>query len=149
MRIRFLFLFAACALLFSGCIIEKRAEIPRAAGDIAEKLIENNPIVPENQSILFDDKDAAPVNVPPSIEEVVMVRSKQIEPENLTIKAGTAVVWVNDDGLKHILIENNDEFSSYQKMYEKGSRYKYVFDDPGVYQYRDTVYGAKGKITVE
>lgn len=69
-------------------------------------------------------------------------------PANLTIKAGTTVVWVNQDAGPHILKAVRGEFLS--GTLKSGERFAYTFRKRGTYQYTDTVYKTmKGTVIVQ
>lgn len=139
-----------CILMVSGCIIEKRGEITKAASGITDEIIDDAPLKTEEQKTLFaEEPEEEIIEKKEMTEEIVLVKSKVLEPEELKINVGSTVTWINKDGLKHILMDNDDEFSSFQQLYEENSQFSHTFEDTGTYEYRDTVYGARGTIVVE
>jgi plastocyanin len=54
-------------------------------------------------------------------------------PAELTIPAGTTVVWVNDERAKHTATADDELFDSGDQP--MGDEYAYTFAEPGVYPY--------------
>ncbi len=64
---------------------------------------------------------------------------------NITVPAGTTVVWSNLDlpGTAHTVTSLQDLFDS-----DALSPFSYTFTEPGVYNYRCTIHGMRGMVTV-
>ena len=90
----------------------------------------------------------------------VIIADHSFNPENITIRVGTIVTWVNNDSSEHQIISDNgyagksggfsrqlfDLISS--RMY-KGSTYSYRFQREGNYTYHCNIYPAlKGGVLV-
>ena len=54
-------------------------------------------------------------------------------PERVTVKAGTAVTWINEDDIPHTVASSTRTFKS--KALDTDDRYAFTFTTPGVYQY--------------
>src|SRR3989338_95677 len=84
-------------------------------------------------------------------EIVIGIKWKSFEPTgDVTVERGTTVRWVNKDRESptktHLISANRWVFRS-EKLYE-GDSFSYTFNDFGVYDYIDTIYGIRGRITV-
>lgn len=53
-------------------------------------------------------------------------------PQNLTVKAGTTVIWTNKDDMPHTVVSPNT-FRS--KTLDTGGTYSFTFTTPGTYKY--------------
>ena len=74
-------------------------------------------------------------------------------PLNLQVKAGTTVVWVNDDNVLHTVqsqdIEGNPTGLFNSNVLDTGERFAFTFDDPGTYSYFCTLHPWRvGQVTV-
>ena len=54
-------------------------------------------------------------------------------PEDITVKAGTTVSWVNRDDVPHTVKANDGSFKS--KALDTDDKFTMKFDKPGVYEY--------------
>ncbi len=82
------------------------------------------------------------------ISTEVKISNSEFSPSNLTIKAGTTVVWVNQGTIPHILKADKGEFMS--DTLKSGERFAYTFRTKGTFQYTDTIYKTlKGTVIVE
>ena len=54
-------------------------------------------------------------------------------PSQLTIPAGTSVIWVNDEQAKHTVSADEGQFDSGDQ--ELGVRFTYTFTEAGTYRY--------------
>lgn len=71
--------------------------------------------------------------------EVVEMQGTQFMPSDLTIEAGTKVIWHNTDSQIHNVVaqdEGADWAMESGELLESGDRYEYTFDEPGTYAYR-------------
>jgi plastocyanin len=64
---------------------------------------------------------------------VIVIAQMSFSPEVLKVKAGTEVVWKNDDASIHTVIADDGSFSS--PALEQGGVFKRVFAKPGTYSY--------------
>ncbi len=64
---------------------------------------------------------------------------------NITVQAGTTVIWNNLD-----LPRTAHTITSIDDLFDSGSiaPFSYTFIDPGVYNYRCTIHGMRGRVTV-
>jgi plastocyanin len=65
-------------------------------------------------------------------------------PSQLTIPAGTTVIWVNDERAKHTVSADDGRFDSGDQ--ELGVRYAYTFTEPGTYRYFCRYHGDVGGV---
>jgi plastocyanin len=68
----------------------------------------------------------------------------QFIPSQLTIPAGTTVIWVNDEQAKHTASADDGDFDSGDQ--ELGVRYEYTFTEPGTYRYFCRYHGDVGGV---
>lgn len=84
-------------------------------------------------------------------EAVIEIKWKSFEPTGeLTIEKGTTVIWKNADtespSRTHLISANHWAFKS--GNLKEGDSFNHTFNDLGVYEYVDAIYGIRGKITV-
>lgn len=60
------------------------------------------------------------------------------EPAEMTVKKGSAVAWVNDDGVVHTVTESNGMFDS--STMASGQQWEHVFEKEGRYDYYCTLH---------
>jgi plastocyanin len=65
-------------------------------------------------------------------------------PSQLTVPAGTTVIWVNDEQAKHTASADDGHFDSGDQ--ELGVRYAYTFTEPGTYGYFCRYHGDVGGV---
>jgi plastocyanin len=54
-------------------------------------------------------------------------------PQRLTVKAGTAVTWTNEDDIPHTVTSSNKVFRS--KALDTNEKFSFTFTTPGEYKY--------------
>lgn len=79
------------------------------------------------------------VSVPNQAKPKVIVKEIAIanfafSPANITVKAGTAITWVNDDEAAHSIKSSDGSFPGSENL-NTGSSYQFKFDKPGTYNY--------------
>jgi len=80
------------------------------------------------------------------VESKIRLKNFAFVPKNITIKAGTKVIWTNDDTAIHTV--NSDLFDS--PRLAQGDSFEYVYQTKGVYRYTcDLHRGMEGQIKVE
>ncbi|MBI2138121.1 hypothetical protein HYU13_00900 [Candidatus Woesearchaeota archaeon] len=88
---------------------------------------------------------------PPIIEVFIEIRDMKLLPQEITVRPGTTVTWVNNDGKSHKVFEITRKF--YGTRMETGDRFSFTFDVPGTYRYFDANFeehkGLRGTINVE
>ncbi|HEY8007843.1 MAG TPA: cupredoxin family copper-binding protein [Methylocella sp.] len=69
------------------------------------------------------------------------------KPKDLTVKAGTAIVFLNRDDIPHSVVETNGAFHS--KALDTDESFSYTFTKPGTYDFFCGLHPQmKGKIVV-
>ncbi len=69
-------------------------------------------------------------------------------PEQLTVKVGTTVTWVNEDDIPHTVVATNKAFRS--KALDTEDKYSFTFTAPGSYEYFCSLHPyMKAMVTVE
>jgi plastocyanin len=79
----------------------------------------------------------------------VSMKDIKFSPEEVTVKAGDTVSWVNDDGVGHDV--TGDDFKSGEPgAMQNGDTFEHTFDAAGTFEYVCTVHpGMKGTVKVE
>lgn len=54
-------------------------------------------------------------------------------PQQITVKAGTTVTWVNHDDIPHTVTSSNQAFKS--KALDTDEKFAFTFSTPGTFQY--------------
>src|SRR5690242_8623694 len=63
----------------------------------------------------------------------VKIDNFSFTPERITVKAGTAITWINEDDIPHTVASSTRLFKS--KALDTDDKYSFTFTTPGVYQY--------------
>ncbi|RJQ45198.1 MAG: hypothetical protein C4534_05220 [Gaiellales bacterium] len=70
-------------------------------------------------------------------------------PEDVTVKAGQKVLWVNNDPVGHTVTDESGRFDS-GVIGGGGETFEQVYDEPGTYAYHCTIHPTmKGTVIVE
>ena len=78
---------------------------------------------------------------------IVAMENFAFIPAQLTVKAGSKVIFVNHDEVPHSVVGLGSEFRS--KALDKGERFAITFDKPGEIDYFCGLHrGMRGRITV-
>lgn len=96
-------------------------------------------IILSNSAVLFAE------------EYKVSMKNWEFTPDNLTIRAGDSVLWVNDDDSHHKLIFEAPSLKGSENI-KPEKEYRTVFDQPGEYKYYCKYhheYGMHGTIVVK
>ncbi len=130
----------------------------------AQQAVEQPPAVsPEQEPTAEPEAEAeaeAPVEAPEEVvEEVPTVTTDEVrilgkagfEPLELTIAAGSAVTWYNDDAKDIVFTMFKDgKFYINSDVIKPGEQFELEFTEAGEYEYWTLAYGPVGaKITVE
>jgi plastocyanin len=83
----------------------------------------------------------------PEAKEIV-IKGKLLEPSEVRVRKGAELTWVNVDGSRHRIIENNAVFDSSEQLYG-GKAFSYTFNKAGEYEYVDILGGGVGRVFVE
>jgi plastocyanin len=73
-------------------------------------------------------------------------------PKELTVQAGTTVVWTNNDPFPHTVTSGTrgSPTSLFDQTVDPGKTFSYTFQDPGTYPYFCSIHpGMDGVITVQ
>jgi plastocyanin len=77
----------------------------------------------------------------------VRIENFSFEPQTLTVKAGTTVVFENDDDIPHLVVADDKSFRS--KALDTGDTYAFTFSKSGDFAYFCGLHPhMRGKITV-
>ena len=63
------------------------------------------------------------------------IKNFAFEPQTLTVAAGTAVTWVNQDEEPHNIVDLAKPHVFRSPGIDGGEKYTFVFDKPGTYEY--------------
>lgn len=89
-----------------------------------------------------------PGETPLSGEVTATINSYSYNPQNITVKEGTKVVWENEQSITHTVTSKEDFFDS--GNIEQGDSYSYTFEKPGTYNYYCTIHPSmEGKVVVK
>jgi len=110
---------------------------------VVEEIVEEKPV----EEIAKEVKEPAE-DVKEPKEVIINIERISFEPSgDLVVSPGTKVTWKNIDVKEHIISANHWVFKS-EKLYT-GDTFSYTFNDLGVYEYVDSIFGTRGKITVK
>jgi plastocyanin len=83
--------------------------------------------------------------VPDGLTKQVRLEASSYNPENLYIKTGTTVTWINDDKMSrrvvHLPTEVTDKELFNSGPLSPGETFSYTFNTPGRYVYADPQHG--------
>lgn len=104
---------------------------------------DNNEVQKDNQN-----NEAGNSEESSSVSYTVEIIDFKFVPENLNIKKGESVTWINRDGIRHSATSDDGKFDS--GLLAKDKSFTFVFDEAGTYSYHCTPHPyMKGKIVVE
>jgi plastocyanin len=66
-------------------------------------------------------------------DAAVKIDNFTFEPQQLTVKAGTTVTWINEDDIPHNIVSSNRTFRS--KALDTDDKFSFTFTTPGSYEY--------------
>jgi len=89
--------------------------------------------------------DAAPEGTTPAA--TVIIRDFQYDPATVTIKAGEAVAWVNEDTASHTVTTTDGSCDS--GTIRKGATATLVFAQAGTYTYHCSIHASMPDATIE
>jgi amicyanin len=85
-------------------------------------------------------------DTPPVVK--VDIFNYKFDPETVTVKAGTTVVWTNKDEIPHTVASSDKSFPGSPGL-DTGDSYSYTFTKAGSYDYYCTLHPfMKGKVIV-
>jgi amicyanin len=78
----------------------------------------------------------------------VRIKGMRFEPSSITVKPGTTVTWIQEDGAPHTVTGSNNELQS--DTLTGGQRFSHTFSEAGSYNYACNFHPMmKGKVVVE
>lgn len=87
----------------------------------------------------------APAAASPSSINVGIV-GFAFNPNKLTVKAGTKVIWTNNDGAPHTVTADGGAFSS--PTLSQGQTFSFTFTTPGTYSYKCAIHPSMTAVVV-
>jgi len=66
-------------------------------------------------------------------ESTVKIANFTFDPPQITVKAGTTVVWTNDDDIPHTVTSTTQAFKS--SALDTHDKFSFTFTTPGTYKY--------------
>ncbi len=81
----------------------------------------------------------------------ISIRNFAFDPSTLTVKTGTAVTWVNNDGAPHTIVSDAASSAPFSSdTLSTGASYTFTFRAPGTYTYHCSIHPSmKGTIIVQ
>jgi plastocyanin len=80
-----------------------------------------------------------PTQLPPGGASVTM-RDIKFSPESVTVKVGSAVVWLNRDSVEHNVTTVSGPASVSSQNLSEGRSFQFKFTRPGLYRYLCTIH---------
>ncbi len=78
----------------------------------------------------------------------VIMSNRAYDPQEITIKVGDTVTWVNQDAPRHDVVAENGEFKS--DLFSKGETFSHTFTKAGTYPYYCSIHpGMTGTVIVQ
>jgi plastocyanin len=82
--------------------------------------------------------------------DTVTVKAFNFQPDPITVKAGTTVKWVNEDGAEHDVTADDESYKG--DLEADGGTFEHTFEEPGTYDYVCSLHsgpGMKGQVVVQ
>jgi plastocyanin len=81
----------------------------------------------------------------------VAIKNFAFEPSSLTVKTGTMVTWVNNDGVPHALASDAGSPAAFSSdSLSTGASYSFTFSQSGMYSYHCSIHPSmKGTVMVQ
>ena len=152
---KLLFAIVLVVMLFVSACGQKPAEEPDVVSPGDEPVIE--PEEPTETDVEMPEGDMTPVDEPEEVakpttsDEVRILAKGGLEPLELSISAGSAVTWMNEDTKDIVLTFFKDgKFYLNSAVIKPGEKFEHEFTEAGEYEYWTLAYGPQGaKITVK
>jgi plastocyanin len=109
----------------------------------------SNSGAPENTATPAPPLEPTNTPLPPAggAKVDITIQGFAFSPADITVKAGTTVVWTNQDSASHTVVADDGGWKSGGMA--KGESFSRVFDTPGTYPYHCGIHpNMKGTITV-
>ena len=71
--------------------------------------------------------------VTPTVKNEISIQGNAFSPDNLSIKVGDTVTWINNDSYAHTVKASKSEFDSGNMA--SGAKFSFTFDKEGTYDY--------------
>ncbi len=79
---------------------------------------------------------------------MISIQNTAFSPNNLTVRSGTNVQWINNDNKQHQIVSDSGAFQS--PILNPGDSYNFYFAKSGIYGYHDALNSTiTGTITVQ
>ena len=79
--------------------------------------------------------------------QVIMI-NRSYNPQQVTVKVGDTVTWVNQDSPQHDVVADNGEFKS--SLFDKGGTFSFTFTKAGTFPYHCSIHpGMVGTVVVQ
>jgi plastocyanin len=145
---KIILIFLVVVFLIFGCTVQQKYAVKDTSGAvIPEKAsvpaVEKNTAVP-TETKTITQKVAELAKAP--LTANVMIKGFAFTPNPLKIKAGTTVIWTNQDSAPHLV-----KFDSFESdTLSNGGSYEHRFDTAGTYDYSCGIHPSmKGQIVVQ
>jgi plastocyanin len=96
---------------------------------------------------------ATPATTPASSGggNTITIKNFAFNPSSLTVKTGTVVTWVNNDGVTHTIVSDTGSPAPFSSdPVSPGASYTVTFTQPGTYMYHCSIHPSmKGTIIVQ
>jgi plastocyanin len=81
----------------------------------------------------------------------ITIKNFAFDPSTLTVKTGTVVTWINQDGATHALASDAGSPAAFSSdPLSPGTSYTFTFTQPGTYPYHCSIHPSmKGTIIVQ
>ena len=91
---------------------------------------------------------------PPSVTDLppntIIIRDRNFVPDELTIKLGETVTWINTDEIVYVLRDGRYGADFYKGSFKPGEEWSFTFEKTGAFEIGDFRYsGMRGKVIVE
>ncbi len=115
------------------------------------------PVVAESEPVQVVDQPQDETNVVVSSGDISILGARGLEPDSLTVRAGSSVSFTNNnpseiDNYKDIVLVIQNKYTRLTEHSGKlslGETYEHVFTTAGTFDFWTVGYGIKGTITVE
>jgi len=102
----------------------------------------------------FSPGSVTPAPTNPSgtgLPDTITLKDFAFNPSTLTVKAGTTVAWVNEDGASHTVVTDSGAPLSFTSpTLANGASFQFTFTQPGTYTYHCSIHPSmKGTIIVQ
>jgi len=80
----------------------------------------------------------------------IAIKNFAFDPSSLTVKSGTVVKWINQDGASHAIVSDTGSTVAFSSdPLSSGASYSFTFTHPGTYSYHCSIHPSmKGTIIV-